>query len=152
MEIWVDALTGHITTSTNGVVTKDVSDFLPADSSSGLKVKIIGFDASESSYYPTMITELDDIYIGVTRARVELSNSATWRPSGHREIQPVSSWAGNKITAKISKGGLASLESSYIFIIDADNQPSTGYKLSCGPESESAPEAPDNLTIKKIGA
>ena len=131
MEIWANASTGRIVARTNGLTKHDVSDFVEFSTTEGLKVKLIGFDTSISSYYPTMITELDNIVVQPTRARVELSDSATYDLTSTREIQEVGTWTGgNAITLNLRKGEVSSLSGAYLYVIDANGNVNTsGYQI-----------------------
>ena len=131
MELWVDTVSGHITASTNGVVVHDVDDFVGFDTDIGLNVREIGFGASNGALYPNMVTELDDIFVNHTRARVELSSSPTWDATSTREIQEISTWVGGEITIDLRKGAIADLESTYIYVINTDGfVNATGYSTA----------------------
>ncbi len=131
MEIWANATTGRIVARTNGLTKHDVSDFVEFSTTEGLKVKLIGFDASVGGNYPTMITELDNIVVQPTRARVELSDSATYDLTSTREIQEVGTWTGgNAITLNLRKGEVSSLSGAYLYVIDANGNVNTsGYQI-----------------------
>ena len=151
MEIWADAASGRLITSINGSVTHDLADFVAYNTSEGLKVKLLGFDSSISSLYPSMITELDNIYIASTRARVELSDSAVWDPSSMREILAVERWSQSQVNVEIRQGRIASLNNAYLYVINANNEPSAAYKLSCDVASTpSPPKAPPALTATEV--
>ena len=111
---------------------------------------MIGFGPSTSSYYPDMITELDNIYISPTRARVELSDSAVWDPSSNREMQAVYSWSQSQVKVDLRQGGIASLSNAYLYVINSNNEPSAAYRLNCESRADTSPPvAPAAFTATK---
>jgi hypothetical protein len=74
----------------------------------------------------------DELYVDVTRARVELGNASTWAASTHREIQVPSAWADGSITATINRGSFQPDQSVYLFVVDDAGVPSPGYAVTIG--------------------
>ncbi len=68
----------------------------------------------------------DDIYIDTTRARVMISNNASWTSATHREVQIPVSWTDTSITFEVNEGSFAVGENVYIFAIDANGGVSNG--------------------------
>lgn len=84
---------------------------------------------------------IDDIYVSSgSFARVEIGNASTYSSCSHLEIQPPSSWSSTSITVKVNRGSFGTSDSAYLFIIDSDGNPSTGYPITFGGGS-SAPVA-----------
>jgi len=75
----------------------------------------------------------DDVYIDNTRARVEISNSATWAGAIHREIQIPSSWSASDIAITVNLGSFSPSDTLYLYVVDSDgNVNSMGYALTKG--------------------
>lgn len=130
--ILVDLEREVVKTWVNGVLIhnapcKKHSDFpdLP------LYVGLIGFDHSAESY-DKMITAIDDIYIGSSQARVEISENKTWSQTMPKEVLPIIEWSDNKIKASLHDGIIRQSNSMYVYVIDANGNVNTkGIKVSC---------------------
>jgi hypothetical protein len=97
----------------------------------------------------------DSIYVDDTWQRVIISDEPTWQnavyPAGSkrlREIQVPTAWTNSQITVRVRQGGLASLQNSYLYVINTAGDPisTTGFPLSglvAGPppKTPSAPTA-----------
>lgn len=97
----------------------------------------------------------DSIYVDDTWQRVIISDEPTWQntvyPAGSkrlREIQIPTAWSNSQIIVRVRQGGLASLQSGYLYVINAAGDPisTTGFPLSgivAGPppKTPSAPTA-----------
>ncbi|HAM35459.1 MAG TPA: hypothetical protein DEB40_05065 [Elusimicrobia bacterium] len=91
----------------------------------------------------------DDLYIANTLARVELGDNAAWDNCTHREIQIVSSWTDSQIQAEIRQENFPAGTTAYLFIVDANGNPSPGYPVTFSDTtSPAAPKPPKGLTIK----
>jgi hypothetical protein len=86
----------------------------------------------------------DDVYIDITRARVEVCNSATWASRTHCEIQRPTAWADTVVTVTLNKGSFNDPALfGYLYVIDADgNANANGYTLSL------LPNPPSGLTVR----
>lgn len=74
---------------------------------------------------------IDDVYIQIgTRARVEIGDNATWINCTHREIQHPSAWLDTSIAITINQGSFQDGEAVYLFVVDADGNPSDGYPVT----------------------
>jgi len=60
---------------------------------------------------------------------VEIGNASTYSNCTDLAICGPTSWSGTSITAKCNVGGLNSNDSWYLFVIDGDNDESSGYKV-----------------------
>ena len=76
----------------------------------------------------------DDIFLQFgTQARVEIGNNPTWANCSHREIQNPTAWTddgtpgGASITVTVNQGAFTDEENVYLFVVDADGIPSSGY-------------------------
>lgn len=74
--------------------------------------------------------DYDDIYIDNTFQRVEIGDNAVYANCTHREIQPPTAWAGGAISATLNRGTFSPGDTAYVFVVDADNVPSTGYQIT----------------------
>tara|TARA_R100000322_G_scaffold162177_1_gene124651 strand:- start:431 stop:1393 length:963 start_codon:yes stop_codon:yes gene_type:complete len=133
MEIWVDGVGGEIIASINGVAVHNVDDFVKVPNGIGLNIKLLGFDPSVATPYANMITQIDDLYVSTTRARVLLSDEPAWadaKITGDTLIP--SSWTDSEVTLKLSTGERALIEKKYLYVVDKDGVAnSEGYEL-CG--------------------
>ena len=76
---------------------------------------------------------VDDVYVDITQARVEIGNAPTWAASTHREIQIPSAWSDTSITITLNQGSFANFNNIYLYVIDANGDVNTnGYLLSGG--------------------
>lgn len=62
---------------------------------------------------------MDDIYISSSQARVEVCNSRQWSTCLHREVQYPTAWRNDEVTFTFSRGGFASTEGLYVYVVDA---------------------------------
>ena len=88
--------------------------------------------ARESDVNQTMIWYTDDMYIDLTPARVEVSDSPTWSVEKYRhmEIQPQISWSDSEIKIKFNRGSFDITEPMYLYVINSNGQVnSKGYLL-----------------------
>lgn len=63
---------------------------------------------------------MDDIYVDITRARVEIGDAATWEACTHREIQIPSAWSDTSITVTVNQGSFENGAQVYLYVVDAD--------------------------------
>jgi hypothetical protein len=96
-----------------------------------LYVRLLGFDASLDNY-EDMVTNIDNIYIADSQARVEISSSPKWAEQMFKEILPVVSWSDKKVVVRPVKGVVKTSSESYVYIVDEKgNVNANGYKLDC---------------------
>ena len=69
----------------------------------------------------------DDVYIDITRARVEIGDNADYESCTHREIQIPVSWGSSEITVAANPGSFANGSEAYVFVIDQDGRVSNGH-------------------------
>jgi len=91
----------------------------------------LGHYFERDSYGANALEWWDDAYIDNTRARVELSDSATWAGATHREIQISSLWSASDISIALNLGSFSVSDTLYLYVVDADgNVNSAGYPLA----------------------
>ncbi len=71
----------------------------------------------------------DDIYIGNSRARVELGDNKSWDDCILREIQVPTTWAENSITIEVNQGSFQSGDTAYLFVVDETGNVSEGFQV-----------------------
>lgn len=76
---------------------------------------------------------VDDVYIDRTQARVEIGNAPTWAQCTRREVQIPTAWSDSRITVSVHRGGFASGERAYLYVIDASGNASAGIPLEFVP-------------------
>lgn len=130
LELWVDANAGVIKAWTNGALTHNITNFVKTNNGLGLNIDLVGFDNSTGAY-ASMNSDIGEIYIDNTLARVEISNSSTWSGSTSSEIQIPTSWNSDSIQIEVNQGGLSTLDGAYLYVMDSNgNVNSNGYKLN----------------------
>jgi hypothetical protein len=131
LEIWVDGAEGVIQARTNGKLIHDISDFKKSPIDEGLNIKLIGFDPSIPAKYSTLKFMLDDLYVSTSRARVVLSESATWdaaRANGKPQL--VKSWSNEEISFELQPRTGQQVEELYLFVVDSNGEAnSQGFPL-----------------------
>ena len=83
-----------------------------------------------SAYDSTTMADYDDIYLATganAAARVEIGDNASYAGCTNLAISTPTAWSDTSITTTIREGGFSSGDSVYVFVIDADNTPSSGY-------------------------
>lgn len=95
-----------------------------------------GYDGGQCSI------KRDDLYGQVgSRARIELTNSATWGAETRAEIQGLTSWADTQAVAKLNEGGATNLLGMYLHMVLHD-----GTARLVGQFIEATPSL-DNVTL-----
>lgn len=96
-----------------------------------LYVGLIGFDHG-SEAYRTMTTSIDDIYIGKSLARVEISSSPKWSATMNKEVVPIASWSDTKIVTHLHDGKVRLSGDMYVYVVDKSGAVnSDGIKATC---------------------
>lgn len=75
---------------------------------------------------------MDDCYVDVTRARVEIGNATTFSACTHREIQIPTDWSPFGINVSVNLGTFVSGDTVYFFVVDADGVASNGRQVVLG--------------------
>jgi hypothetical protein len=131
LEIWVDGTEGVIQARTNGKLIHDISDFQKSPIDEGLNIKLIGFDPSIPAGYSALKFMLDDLYVSTSRARVVLSESATWdaaRANGKPQL--TKSWSNEEISFELQPRTGQRIEELYLFVVDSSGKAnSQGFPL-----------------------
>ncbi|TBW51584.1 hypothetical protein EZI54_17070 [Marinobacter halodurans] len=144
MEVFVDADQNLIETWLNGNRVHDISTFQKASTSEGLNIGLIGFDPSIGDNYSNLSFRMTDIYVSLSQARVELSDSSKYDPTSHREVLNVTDWSNNSITADMNLFAFDSLGGLYLYVIDRNgNANQTGF-----PVCAKCPGRPKSLTVE----
>ncbi len=129
-EILVDSDTKEITVWLNAAVLHYITDFAkdPVFDNLGLNIALIGFDHGLSDY-KTQHTELSEIYVDTTRAKVLVGDKSTWQECTLREVQIPTSWSDDAITITANQGAFSSLSGKYLFVMNEDGQTTDGHLL-----------------------
>lgn len=85
---------------------------------------------------------LDDAYLDVTQARVELGNAPTWANCTFREIQIPTAWTSGEITVTLNTGSFAPTNSAYLFVVDSAGRVSPGFQVTVGQGTDLGPAKP----------
>jgi hypothetical protein len=102
----------------------------------------LGYMQQSFAYFDTFMTWFDDIYCADSRARVELGSHRQFADCTRRDIQPHVEWNGTSIDVVIHTPSFSSGETAYLFVIDANGDPSDGYQVTVGDTIE--PPPPDS--------
>jgi hypothetical protein len=132
-QIYVDLSKSTVQTWINGRLMKAATCTKhPNFPDKPLFVQVLGFDHGDSSYRD-MNTAMDDIYIGQSIARVEISNQPKWSAQMVKEILPINSWSNNRISAKIVDGVVKVGNSGlYVYVYDTNGTANAnGIEVSC---------------------
>jgi len=90
----------------------------------------------------------DDVYIDITRARVEIGDAPTWSASNQRAIQIPSVWSDTSITITVNQDSIPDLNNSYLYIVDpGGNVNANGFPLT-GSSPDLPPNQPTGLVVK----
>jgi hypothetical protein len=73
---------------------------------------------------------MDDCYMDITCARIELGNAPTWAACNHREIQIPSAWSNTAITASVNIGSFSPGQNVYVFVVNPSGGISNGFQIT----------------------
>jgi len=98
----------------------------------------LGYQFTGDDIY-TWFQYMDDAYVDLTQARVEISEYATWSDTvqHQKEIQIPTTWSDTEITVSANLGQFAPGETAYVYVIDDSGLVSGGYEITIpgGPQS-----------------
>jgi len=132
-ELYADAPGEYIATWVNGTATNMTSTFDPASDwmTYGLQAARVGLDAGGSSP-PSFPASFSHMYVANSRARVEISSSATWAGAGTaKEVQRVTSWSDTELQiANLQLGQFDGYGGQlYLYVVYDDGTVSAPYEL-----------------------
>lgn len=138
-EIYIDLEAGYIKAWLNGSLLHDVACAKHNTYAQvPLYVYLIGFDHGDNRYRG-MTTAIEDIYIGSSLARVEISNSPKWTQTMIKEVLPIASWSNGKIVTLPLQGVIKTSGDIYVYVINERNEVNkAGFRAKC----EECPKAP----------
>jgi len=84
----------------------------------------------------------DDVYVATTPARVELGDAATYEACTRREIQVAENWSTSFIELPLRTVTFRSGEQVYLYVIDANGNPSSAYPIELGEFGDPDPGPP----------
>jgi hypothetical protein len=90
------------------------------------RVRFNGYGRQTSNSYPTF----DDVYAAIgpnAQARVEIGNAPSYKACTKLALITPTSWGSTQITATVRNGAFNTGDKSYLFIVDANGNPSSGY-------------------------
>jgi hypothetical protein len=93
------------------------------------KIFKFGFDASVAANYEGVEFFLSEVYIDSTLSRVVIGDNSLYSDCTHTEIQIPTSWSRTNIQATLNLGAFTSEEDLWLFVIDSNNVPSSGYLI-----------------------
>lgn len=95
--------------------------------------------------------QYDDVFVDDTWQSVWIGDASTWAACTHREIQPATAWAADSITVTANQGSFATLEGTYVYVVDSDGNVNTNGFLYTG--NPNAAQAETSMaTYSTIGA
>ena len=104
------------------------------------RMTLVGYFRSGSSY-PRDNYVIDDVYLAVgpnSAARVEIGNKSDYCSCTKMAICTPTSWSPTSINVTVREGNFNPGEKAYLFIVDANNNPSTGRAVTFGGTSTSS--------------
>jgi hypothetical protein len=69
---------------------------------------------------PSMEFYWDELYIDITKARVELGDASTWSSCTHREVQIPTAWSSDSITINVNQGSFQNAQQAYLYVVDSN--------------------------------
>ena len=95
---------------------------------------------------------VDNVYLDITPARVEICDAGSWAARTHCEIQiPHTVWNNTSISITVNQGRFQDGESAHLFVIDENNRVSNSLTVSFQdgdlPGDAAAPAAPEALRL-----
>jgi len=147
---YLQSTNGNLNTSAwNNVVTR------PSGVSTGLTNVITVFDGMDQ-FWANYSVWMDDFYLDITRARVEICTGSTWANKGPDcEIQIPTTWSTTSIGVTVNQGAFATGSTTrYLYIVDSTGAANVnGQAITFGSSGgdTTAPSIPANLTANVIG-
>lgn len=126
--LWVDGVQIHTKTD---LYTDDEGD-TPVGGINTLQGRwqlLPYFDADNKQ-----VTDLDEVVMDYTVARVELGNNSVFANCTHREYQPIEYWGTSHIKIRFNQGSFSAGSTAYLFVIDSDGTASSGYEITIDEE------------------
>lgn len=111
---------------------------------------LIGFDPSQiPASYVGAHFDMSEIYVDSTMARVAIADADTWSNVRHYELQQCTDWdgPGGSITFTVNAGTFVADDLVYLYVINADNEPSNGLGLVVEGEPIIAPPGPPGQPV-----
>jgi|GEM_PF-1521369 len=145
LEVQMDTGKGEATLRVNTQTVTKIN-FDPKLAAAGKWSPTIGLVGLDGKSGRLQKNWLDDIYFDNSFQRVVLGNAPAYDQVTHYELQRPTSWKDDRIEFVAFKGGLKSLDQSYIYVFDENglvNQ--QGIQVCSGCK---APPSPVNLRIK----
>lgn len=94
-------------------------------------------------------TYIADVYSDVTLQRALLCTGSTWATRGICEPQIPTAWSDGSMTVTVNQGKFADGSSAYLYVANAnDTANSSGFHVSFGTSSGSAPPPPQNVRVE----
>lgn len=97
------------------------------------------------------ITYYDDVYVSVGNgalARIELGNDSTYSSCTNLAVLTPTHWSDTEIRATVRQGSFQNDDTVYVFVVDANNVPSSGY----GPLSVGGASLPQISNLMPAGS
>ena len=113
------------------------------------RIHRIGLDPNTSAGIARdFIMDFDEIYVDVTRARVEIGDAATFGAFTHREAQIPTAWSDGSVTFTVNQGSFADGSTAYLFVVDDTGAASAGRQIMfAGASDSTAPAPPKTLRV-----
>lgn len=104
------------------------------------------FATDQGTPQPSMEFYWDELYVDITRARVELGDAATWAACSRREIQIPTAWSSDAITIDVNQGSFANGQQAYLYVVDGNGAVNQqGLAVTIGGTFQA--DAPPTVTI-----
>ena len=98
------------------------------------RLSIVGYFRTGNSY-PQDNYVIDDVYLAVgpnSAARVEIGNNEVYSSCTKMAIGTPTSWSSTQIGFTVREGSFRGGDGAYVFVVDANNTPSSGYPVAFG--------------------
>jgi hypothetical protein len=97
----------------------------------------------------SMASYISELYIDDSWNRVVIGNASTYSACTQLEIQPFTFWSNTSITVRLRPGAFANATGKFLFVVDNDNNASSGFALSSlsgAPAPSVASVTPDEVS------
>ncbi len=95
---------------------------------------------------------MTDMYADDTYSRVMIGNASTLASSTHREIFIPYAWSNTSVSVTVNQGTFISGDTAYLFVVNASNTPSVGYRITIGVATSSDVTPPTGSVSINSGA
>ncbi|WP_419663495.1 hypothetical protein [Desulfosarcina variabilis] len=154
IDSWFDGEIGHRTIHVDNQLLGSVTHTPSTSVFSGCSEDYInyayfGHYYTNDTYDPDPMAQrwYSELYVDITRARIEIGDNITFENCKHREIQIPTAWSGGSISFTSNQGSFKDGDTIYLFVINSDGEVSEGAKIILGNNDTTASDNPPSVNI-----